>query len=142
MHMQGEPETMQGRPLYTDVVADVAGWLARRVAECVDAGLPRSSLILDPGFGFGKTLEHNLALLRQLDVFVATGLPVMAGLSRKSMIGQLLNEPRGGIPAGRLGGSLALALVARGRGARIVRVHDVGPTVQAFRIMESLGCDV
>jgi len=142
MHMQGEPETMQNRPGYRDVVADVSAWLTRRVAECVDAGLTRSSLILDPGFGFGKTLEHNLALLRNLDVFVATGLPVMVGLSRKSMIGQLLDEPREGAPAERLGGSLALALVAMRKGARIVRVHDVGPTVQAIRVMESLGCDL
>jgi len=142
MHMQGEPETMQSQPCYSDVVAEVLAWLTRRVAECVDAGLPRSSLILDPGFGFGKTLEHNLALLRQLDAFVAMGLPVMVGLSRKSMIGQLLDEPRGGVPAERLGGSLALALVAMRRGARIVRVHDVQPTVQAIRIMESLGCDL
>ncbi len=139
MHMQGEPASMQTMPRYNDVVADVLDWLNRRVAECVAAGLPRESLILDPGFGFGKTLEHNLSLLRQLDVFSATGLPVLAGLSRKSMIGQLSGESRGGLPAERLGGSLALALKARERGARIVRVHDVGPTVQAFRVMDGLG---
>jgi dihydropteroate synthase len=142
MHMQGEPDSMQRMPSYIDVVAEVLAWLTRRVSECVAAGLPRESLILDPGFGFGKTLEHNLSLLRQLDVFVATGLPVLAGLSRKSMIGQLLGEPRGGVPAERLGGSLALALKARERGARIVRVHDVGPTVQAFSVMEGLGCNL
>ena len=139
MHMQGEPASMQTLPRYDDVVGEVLAWLTGRVTECVAAGLSRESLILDPGFGFGKTLEHNLSLLRQLDVLVATGLPVLAGLSRKSMIAQLLGEARGGIPAERLGGSLALALKARERGARIVRVHDVAPTVQAFRVMESLG---
>jgi len=142
MHMQGEPESMQRLPRYDDVVAEVRDWLTGRVAECVAAGLPRESLILDPGFGFGKSLEHNVSLLRQFDVFVAMGLPVLAGLSRKSMIPQLLAEPRGGVPADRLGGSLALALKARERGARIVRVHDVAPTVQAFRVMESLGCNL
>jgi dihydropteroate synthase len=141
MHMQGGPESMQKMPRYGDVVAEVLAWLTRRVTECVAAGLPRESLILDPGFGFGKTLEHNLSLLRRLDEFVATGLPVLAGLSRKSMIGQLPGESRSAVPAERLGGSLALALKARERGARIVRVHDVGPTAQAFRVMESLGCN-
>jgi dihydropteroate synthase len=141
MHMQGTPESMQRIPSYSDVVADVLAWLTQRVTECVTAGLPRESLILDPGFGFGKTLEHNLSLLRHLDEFVATGLPVLAGLSRKSMISLLPGESSGAEPAGRLGGSLALALQARERGARIVRVHDVGPTVQAFRVMESLGCN-
>lgn len=140
MHMQGEPGSMQNEPRYGNVVAEVLDWLARRVTDCVAAGLPRESLILDPGFGFGKTLEHNLSLLRRLDAFVATGLPVLVGLSRKSMIGQLLREPPGAVPAERLGGSVALALMAREQGARIVRVHDVGPTVQAFRVMEGLGC--
>ncbi|MDP2324333.1 MAG: dihydropteroate synthase, partial [Gammaproteobacteria bacterium] len=139
MHMQGTPELMQEAPLYDDVVAEVLAWLNGRVAECVAAGVPRQSLILDPGFGFGKTLEHNLELLRRLDELVAMGLPVLAGLSRKSMIGQLLGESRSAVPAERLGGSLALALQARERGARIVRVHDVAPTVQAFRVMEGLG---
>jgi len=138
MHMQGTPATMQREPHYRDVVQEVRDFLLERVAACVAAGLPRASLILDPGFGFGKTLGHNLALLRRLDELVATGLPVLAGLSRKSMIGQLTGEP-GALPADRQGGSLALALVARARGARIVRVHDVGPTVQAFRVMDGLG---
>jgi len=141
MHMRGTPESMQRMPVYSDVVAEVLAWLIERLTECVAAGLPRESLILDPGFGFGKTLEHNLSLLRRLDEFAATGLPVLAGLSRKSMIGQLPGEVLGLDPAERLGGSLALALKARERGARIVRVHDVGPTVQAFRVMESLGCN-
>jgi dihydropteroate synthase len=137
MHMQGTPETMQREPRYGDVVGEILAFLTRRVAECVAAGLPRESLILDPGFGFGKTLEHNLALLRRLDILVAEGLPVLVGLSRKSMIGQLVAEPHG-VSSDRLGGSLALALVARAQGAKIVRVHDVGPTVQAFRVMDGI----
>lgn len=137
MHMQGAPATMQRQPHYQDVVGEVLAFLTARVAACVAAGLPRDSLILDPGFGFGKTLEHNLALLRRLDELVALGLPVLAGLSRKALIGQLAGEPRGA-PADRLGGSVALALVARACGARIVRVHDVAPTVQAFRVMDGL----
>ena len=137
MHMQGTPETMQREPRYADVVGEVLAFLTRRVAACVAAGLPRESLILDPGFGFGKALEHNLALLSRLDILVALGFPVLVGLSRKSMIGQLVGDPQG-VPSDRLGGSLALALVARAQGARIVRVHDVGPTVQAFRVMDGL----
>ncbi len=137
MHMQGTPETMQREPRYGDVVGEVLEFLTRRVAECVAAGLPRESLILDPGFGFGKALAHNLALLSRLDILVAMGLPVLVGLSRKSMIGQLVADPHG-VPSDRLGGSLALALVARAQGAKIVRVHDVGPTVQAFRVMDGL----
>ena len=137
MHMQGTPETMQREPRYEDVVGEVLAFLTRRVAACVAAGLPRESLILDPGFGFGKALEHNLALLSRLDILVALGFPVLVGLSRKSMIGQLVADPHG-VPSDRLGGSLALALVARAQGARIVRVHDVGPTVQAFRVMDGL----
>lgn len=137
MHMQGTPASMQREPRYQDVLAEVLAFLMGRVAACVAAGLPRSSLIIDPGFGFGKTLEHNLTLLRRLDELVATGIPVLAGLSRKSMVGQLAGE-QAGSPAERLGGSLALALVARARGARIVRVHDVAATVQAFRVMDGL----
>ena len=137
MHMQGTPGTMQRGPHYRDVVREVLAFLRDRVAECVAAGIPRESLILDPGFGFGKNLEHNLALLRRLDVFVAEGLPVLAGLSRKSMISQLAGDPQGG-PSERLGGSLALALYARASGVRIVRVHDVAPTVQALRIMDGI----
>ncbi len=137
MHMQGAPPTMQAAPRYGDVVRDVREFLLDRVAACVAAGLPRTSLIIDPGFGFGKTAAHNLALLRRLGEFVATGLPVLVGLSRKSFVGQLAGEP-GGRPGDRLGGSLALALAARARGARLVRVHDVAATVQAFRVMDGL----
>jgi dihydropteroate synthase len=137
MHMQGTPVTMQREPHYGDVVAEVLAFLTQRVAECVAAGLPRESLILDPGFGFGKTMPHNLALLRRLGVLAATGLPVLVGLSRKALIGQLTGDEQG-LPANRLGGSLALALMARAQGVRIVRVHDVAPTVQAFRAMNAV----
>ena len=137
MHMQGTPATMQREPRYADVVAEVLAFLSQRVAECVAAGLPRESLILDPGFGFGKTMAHNLALLRGLGVLATTGLPVLVGLSRKTLIGQLTGDEHG-LPVTRLGGSLALALMARAQGVRIVRVHDVAPTVQAFRVMNAL----
>jgi dihydropteroate synthase len=138
MHMQGEPGTMQHDPTYGDVVGEVAAFLAARVAACEAAGIARGRLLVDPGFGFGKTLVHNLALLRGLPRLAALGLPVLAGLSRKSMIGALLgNVPVGG----RLHGSVAAALLAVERGAAIVRVHDVGPTVQALRILAAVGGD-
>lgn len=132
MHMQGKPGTMQQDPCYRDVVAEVRDFLLARVAACVEAGIPRDRLLLDPGFGFGKTLAHNLALLRNLDVLAATGLPVLAGLSRKSMLGAIL----GGRPVdGRLHASVAAALLAAMRGACILRVHDVGPTVDALAVL-------
>ena len=137
MHMQATPATMQREPAYGDVVAEVRDFLMGRVAACVGAGLPRESLILDPGFGFGKTFRHNLVLLRSLRVLVEIGFPLLAGLSRKALVGQLTGDTEG-VPASRLGGSLALALAARAQGARIVRVHDVRETVQAFRVMNSL----
>ncbi len=131
MHMQGEPRTMQAAPQYADVVAEVSAFLVARGQDCVEAGIPRSRLVLDPGFGFGKTLAHNLELLRRLAELAALRLPLLVGISRKSMIGALL----GGAPVdGRLFGSLAGALVAMQRGARILRVHDVGPTVEALRV--------
>jgi len=130
MHMRGEPRTMQQAPRYDDVVAEVLAFLEARVAACEAAGIPRERLILDPGFGFGKTLEHNLALFRALPRFVATGLPVLVGVSRKSMIGQVLEVP----VEGRLAGSLALATLAVAAGAAIIRVHDVKETLQAVRM--------
>jgi dihydropteroate synthase len=131
MHMQGEPRTMQRDPRYDDVVGEVATFLAQRIAACEQAGIPRQRLLVDPGFGFGKTLAHNLALLRGLPSLGVLGVPVLVGLSRKSMIGALLDDA----PVGeRLHGSVAAALLAVERGAAIVRVHDVGPTVQALRI--------
>ncbi len=134
MHMQGDPQTMQRRPAYVDVVAEVRAFLLQRAAECMAAGLAHDCLILDPGFGFGKNLDHNLSLLRGLEVLVATGFPVLVGLSRKSMLGDLL----GRAVEDRLPGSLALAIAARQRGARIVRVHDVAATVDAFRTLDAV----
>jgi len=130
MHMRGEPRTMQQAPRYDDVVAEVLAFLEERVAACEAAGIPRERIILDPGFGFGKTLDHNLALFRALPRFAATGLPVLVGVSRKSMIGQVLEVP----VAERLAGSLALASLAVWLGAAIVRSHDVRETVHAVRM--------
>jgi dihydropteroate synthase len=135
MHMQGEPRTMQNQPRYTDVLVEVRDFLRGRVACCVEAGISVSRLVIDPGFGFGKTLEHNLELLRRLPELVADGHPVLAGLSRKSMIGKLTGRMDGE----RLGGSLALATLAILSGARIVRAHDVAPTIDAIRIIAALG---
>jgi dihydropteroate synthase len=138
MHMQGEPRTMQLAPDYRDVVGEVRAFLAERLAACEAAGIPRERLLVDPGFGFGKTLAHNLALLRGLPQLRELGVPVLVGLSRKAMIGALLGD----VPAGeRLHGSVAAALLAAERGAAIVRVHDVGPTVQALRILAAVGGD-
>lgn len=135
MHMSGEPDNMQRDPHYEDVVTEVRDFLLGRVAACVAAGIPQTRLVLDPGFGFGKTLEHNLALLSRLDELVGAGLPVLAGLSRKSMIGALL----GGRPVGeRLHGSVAAAMVAAMRGACILRVHDVGPTADALKVLTAI----
>jgi len=131
MHMQGEPASMQEAPAYRDVVAEVKEFLAARVAACEAAGISRGSLLIDPGFGFGKDLSHNLRLLRSLREFAALGLPVLAGLSRKSMIGALTGKPVGE----RLHGSVALAVYAALQGASIVRAHDVGPTVEALRVI-------
>jgi len=130
MHMQGQPEDMQADPRYQDVVADVCGFLSARAAAARGAGIAARSLILDPGFGFGKTLEHNLALLAGLPRLGELGYPVLAGLSRKSLLGKLLGRE---LPD-RLPGSLALALLAAERGAAILRVHDVAPTVDALRV--------
>jgi len=130
MHMQGEPWTMQADPRYTDVVAEVGAFLVERIHACVAAGIPRQRLLIDPGFGFGKTLAHNLALLAGLPALLALGPPLLVGLSRKSMIGALTGRPM----AERLAGSLAAAVLAVERGARVVRVHDVAATVDALRV--------
>ncbi|MBC7162076.1 MAG: dihydropteroate synthase [Immundisolibacter sp.] len=134
MHMQGEPGTMQQAPRYVDVVAEVAEFLEERVAACERAGIARRQLLLDPGFGFGKTAQHNLALLRGLPRLAQAGLPMVVGLSRKSLIGALT----GAAVTNRLGGSIALALLAAERGARLLRVHDVEPTVQALAMLEAV----
>ena len=130
MHMRGDPRRMQQEPVYRDVVGEVYEFLLRRVDACVAGGISRSRLLLDPGFGFGKTLAHNLALLRKLDRFLDADLPLLIGISRKSMIGALLDKP----VDQRLYGSLAAAVLAVQAGATIVRVHDVGPTVDALRV--------
>ena len=135
VHMQGEPGSMQDAPTYVDVVGEVRVFLRSRVAACVAAGIPRSRIAVDPGFGFGKTLEHNLALLAGLPDLAADGLPVLAGLSRKRMIGVLTGRDG----SDRLAGSLAAAVVAVERGARIIRAHDVRETVDALRIVAAAG---
>jgi dihydropteroate synthase len=130
MHMQGEPRSMQADPRYDDVVAEVHAFLSGRVEACETAGIGRDRIVLDPGFGFGKTLEHNLALLARLREFAQDGLPVLAGLSRKSMIGTLTGRP----VRERLAGSLALAALAVANGASIIRAHDVAETVDAVKV--------
>lgn len=139
MHMQGEPQSMQHAPHYTDVVAEVCDFLDRRVAELTRAGVPRGQLLLDPGFGFGKTLEHNVALFRGLPQLAASGLPLLVGVSRKSMIGQLLGDR----PVAERGpGSAIAALLAAQAGARVLRVHDVAATHDALALYSALGTDV
>ena len=128
MHMQGEPGTMQQQPTYADVVAEVHAFLAERVRVCESAGIPRERILVDPGFGFGKTLDHNLLLLRHLDRFTDLAAGILVGVSRKSMIGALLNAPVGE----RLSGGLAAAVIAVWQGANVIRTHDVRETVQAL----------
>jgi dihydropteroate synthase len=135
MHMQGEPRSMQQAPRYRDVVAEVIHFLQQRVEACEARGITRRHLVLDPGFGFGKSLEHNLALLKQQESFSALGCPLLAGLSRKSMIGALTGRKD---PADRLAGSLALAWVCLQLGAKILRVHDVKETVDVLNIYKAL----
>ncbi len=134
MHMRGEPKTMQADPVYADVVAEVRDFLAARVAACVAAGIPRDRITIDPGFGFGKTLEHNLALLRRLDAVATLGVPVLAGWSRKSSLGRITG--RG--PEERLASSLAAALIAVQHGARLVRVHDVAATRDVLAVLDAV----
>ncbi len=129
-HMQGEPETMQDAPNYDDVVTDVSGYLLERAAACERASVPRAAIVLDPGFGFGKTLEHNLELLANLRHIVVPGYAVMVGLSRKSMLGAITGRP----VDRRLPSSLAAALLAEQGGARIVRVHDVAATRDVLEV--------
>ncbi|WP_341261665.1 dihydropteroate synthase [Morganella morganii] len=133
MHMQGEPRTMQQAPHYQNVVREVYTYLEAQVARCVAAGIEKNHIILDPGFGFGKTLAHNYQLLDKLDLFHNLGLPVLAGMSRKSMIGQLMDIPLDE----RVAGSVACAVIAAMKGAQIIRVHDVKETVQAMKVVEA-----
>lgn len=134
MHMRGEPRTMQVRPEYEDVVREVAAFLAERARACRAAGIARERLLLDPGIGFGKTVTHNLELLRHLPALSDEGLPILVGASRKSTIGQLTGRP----PGGRLAGSIGAAVFAVLRGAAMVRVHDVEETVDALEVVRAI----
>jgi dihydropteroate synthase len=134
MHMQGEPQTMQREPHYVDVVAEVIEFLQQRIRLCEAAGLGRGLLLVDPGFGFGKNLTHNLELLRGLRRIASLGPPVLVGLSRKALIGTVTGRP----VEERTYGSVALAVYAALNGAGIVRVHDVGPTVDALRMIAAV----
>jgi dihydropteroate synthase len=132
MHMLGEPRTMQVDPRYDDVVAEVAAFLDERLRVAVDAGIAEERICLDPGFGFGKTVEHNFELLRRLDEIVALGRPVLVGISRKRALGRILGDPKA--TTGPLSASLAAAVAAYERGATILRVHDVRETVEALTV--------
>lgn len=134
MHMQGQPQTMQQAPHYDDVVEEVKAFLRQRISACLAAGIAKDRILIDPGFGFGKTLAHNLALLARLPELASLELPILVGLSRKSLLGQLLNR---GIDD-RLPGSLALALAAVERGAAIIRVHDVAATKDVLSVYNAV----
>lgn len=127
MHMQGEPRTMQAAPAYADVVEEVYGFLAARIEACVAAGIDLARIVVDPGFGFGKTLAHNLLLMNRLERFMALGVPLLVGVSRKSMLGAVTGRP----VEQRLAAGLALAALAVSAGARIIRSHDVAATLDA-----------
>jgi len=135
MHMLGTPETMQQNPVYEDVVGEVREFLARRVDAAVEAGIRPGNIVIDPGFGFGKTIAHNLSLLKNLPVLRELGVPVLAGLSRKKMIGTILDRP----VDERLYGSLSVAVIAAMLGADILRVHDVVATADAIAMVRALG---
>ena len=134
MHMQGEPRTMQSEPHYDDVVAEVKAYLADRMGAVLAHGIARERVILDPGFGFGKRLEHNLALLREMEQIAALGLPVLAGWSRKSSLGLITGKPAND----RLAASLAAAILSVSHGASIVRVHDVAATRDALAVVQAV----
>ncbi|PIB44836.1 dihydropteroate synthase [Pseudomonas sp. 2822-15] len=134
MHMLGEPGNMQDSPHYDDLVGEVSGFLAQRMAECTKVGIAAEQIILDPGFGFAKTLQHNLSLFKHMEALHALGRPLLVGVSRKSMIGLALNRPVGE----RLYGGLALAALAVTKGARILRVHDVAETVDVVRMLAAV----
>ena len=134
MHMQGTPTTMQENPQYAGVVQEVMAFLQQRIAACEQAGIERHRLVMDPGFGFGKTLEHNLSLLRQLTDFKRLNLPLLVGMSRKKMIGELTGRPT----QERVVGSVAAAMLAAQAGANILRVHDVAATMDALKVLNSI----
>lgn len=133
MHMQGQPRSMQHQPSYQQVVLEVLAFLQQRAEVCIAAGIAPQQIIFDPGFGFGKSLAHNYELLSAMSQFVETGYPVLAGMSRKSMIGQLLNRD----VAERLAGSIACATIAVMKGAQIIRVHDIKETADAIKIAQA-----
>ncbi len=135
MHAQGDPATMQAAPRYDDALLDVYDWLAARIAICMASGIAAERIIADPGIGFGKSLDHNLALLRGLPLFHGLGVPLLLGASRKALIGRIAGDAP---PAARLPGSLALALHAQHCGVQIVRVHDVAETVQALAVARAV----
>jgi dihydropteroate synthase len=132
MHLQGAPRTMQEDPRYDDVVSEVAAFLEERLAFAVSAGVAEERICLDPGIGFGKTVEHNLELVRRLDVLLALGRPVLIGFSRKRSLGRLLGDPEA--TSGSLAASIGAAVAAYERGATILRVHDVRETVEALTV--------
>ncbi|MEG3768020.1 dihydropteroate synthase [Alteromonas sp. 14N.309.X.WAT.G.H12] len=134
MHMKGEPTTMQEAPSYEDVADEVINFLLARVDDCIQAGIAEDSILLDPGFGFGKTLDHNYQLLAELGRVKHLGYPLLVGMSRKSMIGALTGKP----VDGRLAGSIALATLSAHMGAKIIRVHDVDETVDAIKIVTKI----
>jgi len=133
MHMQGEPKTMQQQPEYTDVIQQVLGFFVERIAACEAAGLARENIFLDPGFGFGKTVEHNFQMLKKLELFHSLGCPLLVGISRKSMLGAVTGKP----VEQRLAGSLAAVVVAALQGAQVLRVHDVAETIDALRVVQA-----
>lgn len=134
MHMQGEPREMQNAPCYGDVVSEVLGFLAEQAKRCVAAGVARERIVLDPGFGFGKALDHNLALFRALPEVAGLGYPVLAGVSRKSMLGAITGRGVGE----RVAASVSAALLAAQKNAKILRVHDVSATVDALRVWSAI----
>ncbi|MEN4748979.1 dihydropteroate synthase [Pseudomonas sp. Ps21-P2] len=134
MHMRGEPTDMQNDPHYTDLIGEVSAFLRERLEQCVAAGIPPEMIILDPGFGFAKTLEHNLSLFKHMEALHALGRPLLVGVSRKSMIGKVLDKP----VDQRLHGALALAAMAMVKGAKILRVHDVSETVDVVRMIAAV----
>ncbi|HVT10988.1 MAG TPA: dihydropteroate synthase [Fimbriimonadaceae bacterium] len=138
MHMKGDPRTMQENPVYGDIVAEIRDYLVERAAFAEGHGVARETIWIDPGIGFGKTVRHNLLLLKRLEVFVETGYPVLVGVSRKSFIGRLLN-PENPVPVEeRLEGTLAAQVIAQTKGARILRVHDVKPARRAIEIVAAI----
>lgn len=134
MHMQGNPQTMQEDPQYADVVADVSAFLSQRVLACLDQGVDKARIMVDPGFGFGKTREHNIALLQSLDKLLGLDLPILVGLSRKSVLGKVT----GNAVDSRLYASVAAAVIAAMKGANILRVHDVAATVEALKVTSAV----